>query len=103
MGIEGNQCPDRTVDALLLHIGHICQANKQVVTVHIGYIITKRGQCQNQTGTLGRLCSVELLLIIDVFPYKLYNFLIVSIHIGGISTGSFQTNDDPLTADRIDS
>ena len=37
--VECDKCPDRTVDALLLNISHICQTHKKIVAVNIRYII----------------------------------------------------------------
>ena len=73
------------------------------MSVHVGHIIAKSGQRQDDAGIFRGLCPVKLLVFVDVLPDKLHNFLVVGIFIGHFSACPCKTHGDPLAADGINS
>ena len=71
------------------------------MTVYISYIIAKCSQCKDHTGVLSGLCTMELLLIINVCVYKFYHVLVIAFCIGDVAVSSLQTDDDPLSSGGI--
>ena len=101
MRVKCDQCPDRTVDALLLQVTHSVQTNQQVVSIHISHIIAQCGQRKNHTGVLRGLCTMKLFLIINVCVYKFYHVLVIAFCIGDVAVSPLQTDDDPLSSGGI--
>ena len=98
-GIEGQQCPNGTVDALLLDVFHTVQTLQQIMSANIGHILADGSQCQNQSGILRRLCLVEPFILVDILLNILHSQVIPGLHILDLPTGADQTNDHPLAAD----
>ena len=99
-GIQGNQCPDRAVIALIGHIVQIAQTRHQVVAVNVGGILADGRQSQNHPGIVrgfGRMQPHGGR--IDGLPDKFQSLLTVVLQAGHGQTRPSQTQHPPFAAD----
>ena len=100
VAIQGNKGENGSVDALLLHIGHVIQALQQVVAAHIGDILADSGQGQDNAGVVGDLGPVQPLIGVGVGLDILHHIVIVPGGHGAAAAG--QADDHPLAAGGAD-
>ena len=100
MAVQRDQCPHRTVGALLPDIGHFVETGQQVVAAHIGNVLAKGSQGQNDTGILCGLAAAQphgsgIDIVFDIGDQR----IIVAADAGNAAAAAGQTDDGPFATD----
>ena len=100
MAVEGDERPNRAVDALIGDIAHLVETGQQVVAADIRDILADGRQREDHAGVVGRPVLVETLVGVAVLLHVLHDVLIVPVGHGAAGAG--KADDHPLAADRAD-
>ena len=101
--VQCQQCPDRTVVALVLDELQVAEASQQVIAANVGHVAAQRRQGQDHTGVVRRLGLVEPSGFgINVALNILHSFLVVILYAGDGSPRPGQADDHPFAANSAD-
>ena len=100
VAVEGDERPNRAVDALIGDIAHLVETGQQVVAADIRDILADGRQREDHAGVVGRPVLVETLVGVAVLLHVLHDVLIVPVGHGAAGAG--KADDHPLAADRAD-
>ena len=98
LAVQRKQRPDRTVDALLIHISHIIQRSQKIVIADVSRVFADCSYCKGNTGVFGRSYSMQLPRIVNFVLHIGYDSVIVTavVACGHGCVASGKTNDCPL-------
>ena len=102
-GIQCQQCPDRTVVALVLDELQVTEASQQVVAANVGHILADSRQGQDHSGIVRGLGLVEPSGVgVNALLHILHSLLVVILHAGDCPSRPGQADDHPFAANSAD-